>query len=426
MRFVFSRRYMVMFLIITLLPIQAPAIAAAREIQWFAGPWGPSHAAWKSGLSESLAAFEKENDVKVNVIFHPNAIDRYEKFVVAAAAGTPPDVISITELGFMPQQGLLSDLTGYVQRSQLVGFKDYPPELWPRTMIDNIVYSVPAEAIPNLSLFYHKGIFDESGLPYIPEDKVMNWDEIWQITPKLNRFDADGRLVRLGIEPLSATGGSIPACVLSFGVQFLDAYGRPMVNTPEWKAIVDNMVQPYWYYGASAVRALGGWSNRIHEGKVGMQINGPWVAKELATYGFTSEIGNSWLPQQQGIKSQNLTSWMLAIPERVKDMELSWKFVEWFCGGEGAKTRAKAEATPFVGPSSRPDPQLLRLNPSIQWFVRSISDAEVMLAVDANPLWAEAQVQWKNMVLNPVADKAKLAIQALEEFQQHLENFLDN
>jgi len=423
MLLVFLRRFMMVLFIMSLLPM--PAQTAVREIQWFAGPWGPSHAAWQSGLAESLAAFEKENNVKVHVIFHPNAIDRYEKFVVAAAAGTPPDVISITELGFMPQQGLLSDLTGDVQRSQLVGFKDYPAELWPRTMMDNIVYSVPAEAIPNLSLFYHKGLFAESGLPYIPEDKVLNWDEIWQITPKLNRFDADGRLIRLGIEPMSATGGSIHACVLSFGVPFLDASGKPMVNTPEWKAIVDNIVQPYWQYGASAVRAVHGWSNRLHEAQVAMQINGPWVAKELATLGFTGEIGNSWMPQQQGSKVQNLTSWMLAIPQGVKDMELSWQFVEWFCGGEGAKARARAEATPFVGPSSRPDPQLIRLNPSIQWFVRSISEANVMLAVDANPLWAEAQAQWRNIVLNPVIDKTKLAIQALEDFQQHLLNYLD-
>jgi ABC-type glycerol-3-phosphate transport system substrate-binding protein len=128
------------------------------------------------------------------------------------------------------------------------------------------------------------------------------------------------------------------------------------------------------------------------------------------------------MPQQQGLKSQFLNGWLLAMPAGVKDPELSWKFMEWFCGGEGAKARAKGENTPFVGPSSRPDPQLMRLNPTIEWFVQSISQAQQFLSIDNNPVWNEAMNKFRPMVMAPVIDKTKLIGPALQEFQRYLES----
>src|SRR5690606_39175984 len=131
-------------------------------------------------------------------------------------------------------------------------------------------------------------------------------------------------------------------------------------------------------------------------------------------------------PQQQGLRAQDLSAWLLAMPKGVSDPELAWKFIEWFAFGKGALARSRAEATPFVGPSSRPDPELVRLNPGIEWFVHSLSAAELFMPQDANPLWGEIASSWVTEVLNPVTEQSKFPRQALIDYQLHLESFQQN
>lgn len=156
--------------------------------------------AWDGeALNELVAKFNATHpDIQVDSVC---AVPFRDKFVLAAAGGTPPDVALAPpqDLAQFVSEGLLKkpDLS----RFELVGISAdaYVPGAWNVGIFDGELYGVPF-GIAALGVFYNPTLFEESGLPPVVPTDI---DAFMKVVDKLNvDANSDGVWDRAAIQML--------------------------------------------------------------------------------------------------------------------------------------------------------------------------------------------------------------------------------
>jgi len=319
--------------VVEVTPTAGPAkIYEGREINFMAGQ--PHQVAGRA-----LAKwFGEETGARVNVLVvpYPNMIEKATLDVTSGAGEYDLMQYWYPGLGSLVDNGVLADLTDWWD-SNADAFKvdDIVPAFKDTyTLIDGKRYGIPYDGDIHL-MFYNTTIFKKYNIAEPPK----TWDEYLDICKKITEGEAGSGTYGCGIMaskvPLILIGTFLNR-IAGFGGSFMDADGKPVVNSPENVAALEHLIaeMPYAIPDPKAVgfdEMLGPWLT----GRVGMvefwtdlgqmtdnpeqsKIPGEWSVAPMPVQG---EKGKVSAPMNAG--------WGIGMSTLVKDEEVSKAFLSF-------------------------------------------------------------------------------------------------
>ena len=233
-------------------------------------------------FQELVTKFNQRNpDIEVEALYIGQPDAQLPKILAATVSGQPPDLLWFTAqiAGKLNRLGALLTLENWLDNSPLKSQID--PVMFGSMKLEGHILSVPF-ATNNAAVFYRPSLFARAGIEDIPQ----NWSELRAVAQKLtqdtdndNRIDRYGIFLSLGkgewtvftwLPFIYSAGGSLlienqpnlinegAIAALQFGADLVED-GVAMLSSPERGYEIDEFV----------------------EGKVAMQITGPWTLAQL-------------------------------------------------------------------------------------------------------------------------------------------------
>lgn len=210
----------------------------------------------------------------------------HEMLLEAAARGEPYDGVGDANTDCLMAAGVLQPIDEWVAHSRVFRADDYLPEIWRRQFHQGRQYGVPAfESGPfRYGFQYNARLVREAGLD--PDQPPQTYDEAFAWHQALTRFDAQGRLVQLGLDPHDAMGGILhiadgfyPAA--AWGWDWYDPESRCLrLDCPEFIDQIETTGRFFKHVGPErlaafrAVPGQEGWGNAFNAGTQAMISEG--------------------------------------------------------------------------------------------------------------------------------------------------------
>src|SRR3954462_10666502 len=191
----FARRTMLIAAALAVLSMAArPAAAVDLTMYYPVAVGGPV----TKIIDDMVSRFEKDNpDIKMTAVYAGNYTDTMTKAMTAMKGGQPPQLSVLLSTDVFT----LMDENAIVPFDDLVGdkawFKEFYPAFLANGQIDGKTWSVPFQR-STIVLYWNKDAFKEAGLD--PEKAPASWDEMVEMSQKLAKKDASGKVVRWGVE----------------------------------------------------------------------------------------------------------------------------------------------------------------------------------------------------------------------------------
>ena len=232
-------------------------------------------------FQELVDRFNQErDDIEVEALYVGQPDAQLPKILAATVSGQPPDLLWYVPqiAGKLNRLGALLPLEDWLDRSPIKLQID--PAMFDSMKLNGHILSVPF-ATNNAAVFYRPSLFEEAGITKLPE----TWSELKQTAEKLTQRDRHNRPERYGIF-LSLGKGEwnvftwLPF-IYSAGGDLLTAGKPDLVNEGAIAAL---------QFGSDLVRSgvamlsppeRGYEIDEFVEGKVAMQITGPWTLAQL-------------------------------------------------------------------------------------------------------------------------------------------------
>lgn len=301
---------------ISMLVTAAPASFATSLTLWNLNTDVPTREWYQSVFK---AAFEEEFPGVTLEFSFPGTSEFYDKFLVAVAAGTSPDVVTSNNALFLVE-GLVEDLTPYISRWAQA--ESFPPSLLHVASYQGRIYGLPVTLAPR-TLVVNKRLLAESG--YDPDRPPTTWDEIGEAVPRLTRWDADRTtIVQAGLQ-LDQTEWAWQGFMYTNGVD--------VVNDDETAGFAN----------AKGVETLEFWGNLYREyAPVGVALP-PFARGDTALYPYANpavftniarsnpdalaDIAVAPLPVNRERAATLIFAAPIGISAYAKDKELAWELL---------------------------------------------------------------------------------------------------
>jgi multiple sugar transport system substrate-binding protein len=329
----------------------------------FAG-WGdPSE---KEVFTKLVKAFEDKNPtIKVDYLHIPSG-DYVGKMNTILAGGNAPDVLYVPDgdFGRWVSQDLLLPIEDFVNASGID-----TADMWDsglaRYRYDGAangqgeLYALPKDIGPTV-LYYNKDLFTKMNVPFPDSETPMTHEQLLDTAKKLTVSDK-GKTTQYGMGPIWWEG-----FVLGNGGKFLSdnkqefvGNSQEVIDALQLAADLSNVhgVVP----SSSALKDMND-GEMFKTGKLAMMITGRWMVPEFRKLGFDWDVAplptNKW-----GGTSGSIG---LAIYSKTKQVEASYKLVEFLGGPEGQKEqslmgfsipsfKSMANTDVFLQPDQKPE-----------------------------------------------------------------------
>ncbi|MEO2005952.1 MAG: extracellular solute-binding protein, partial [Candidatus Poribacteria bacterium] len=274
-----------------------------------------------------------------------------QRLMTAIAAEAPPDVINQDRFSvggwaareaFMPLDDFLAAQDpDDPARVRAEGFYD---ACWMEAAFEGKIYAIP-NSTDDRVLFYNKdlliaaGYVDDAGEAVPPR----TWAELKEYAVKLSKWDASGKLVRVGFIPNYGN-----SWLYIYGWQnngkFMSADGRTCtLDDPRIAEALAYMTDVYDAVGGRAVAESfistfqSGVLDPFLNGKVAMKINGNGEMGNIARYKPGLNFGAAPAPRPAALAGEPVTwsggfSW--AIPRGAAHPDIAWEFIRWMVSEE--------------------------------------------------------------------------------------------
>src|SRR4051794_39993795 len=268
--------------VVALLALGAVAVTAASAAGSPNAPtkltvWGGWGARELSVFKSVVAEYDKSHpNVQVNVVGGIND----NKIVAAIRAGNAPDVVSSFN---SYNVGTYCKSGGWIDLSSMMSQSGIKPQTFPAATRYYTAFDGKRCALPLLAdtygLYYNKALFKAAGISSPP--KTM--DELAADAKKLTKYNADGTIKQLGIDPLIGFYENVPErWITSFGGTWLDSSDHSILSKDaawtQWLTWQKKLVDSIGYSKLVRFQAgLGGEvsaSNAFEAGKVAMNLDG--------------------------------------------------------------------------------------------------------------------------------------------------------
>ncbi|HDS2561301.1 TPA: extracellular solute-binding protein [Klebsiella aerogenes] len=283
-----------------------------------------------SGIKDAVTDFEKQYDVKVNVLEMPYA-QQLEKLRLDGPAGMGPDVLVIPndQLGGAVVQGLLAPLNLEAKYTA-----QYTPASINAFRMDNSLYGVP-KAVETLVLIYNKDLVNK------PFSSLQEWYDFSEQQRKKNQYGLLAKFDQIYYSwgAISPMGGYI------FGKNDKGGYSTNDVglNTPGAVEAVTYLKKFYaegiFPAGTIGDNGLNAIDSLFTEKKAAAVINGPWAFQPYEAAGINYGVAPlPTLPDGKpmssflGVKGYVISTWS-------KDKAMAQKFIEFINQPQYVKTR---------------------------------------------------------------------------------------
>jgi multiple sugar transport system substrate-binding protein len=234
-------------------------------------------------FNELVAEFNRENtDIRVESLYIGQPDGQMPKILAATVSNQPPNLLwFVAQLtGQLVQLDALLPLEDWLNRSPIA--LEIDPSMFASMELDNHIYSIPF-ATNNTAMFYRPSFFQQAGIKNLPK----TWTELKIAAEKLTQdTDNDGRIDRHG---LSLSLGKGEWTVFAW-LPFIFSAGGELIDNNNLPNIVNRGTIEALEFGRDLVNnklAILSAPERGYEldnfinGKVAMQITGPWTLGQL-------------------------------------------------------------------------------------------------------------------------------------------------
>ncbi|HET7560395.1 MAG TPA: extracellular solute-binding protein [Limnochordia bacterium] len=369
-----------------IVPLAAvPAFAADKvELVVVANNWAQSVLTAMQNAADKFTAAHPN----VTVTVTPRGAG-WDSVLVAVAAGSPQDVVLTGNGGAGDQMWApFQDLSALMQRDHFRSGVFEPT--WDNFTWQGKVYAVPGvETGPRNGFVWNKEFLDAAGISVDP-DHPMNWDTFWNDADKLTVLDADGRVSRMGFDPLNGQNSRVWNVAPMFGATWYDpATGAPTLDNEK---LVDGiqMFDDHVFKKYTGFKGSTGWYDFALKHNVAVTNLGDYAPGEIGSRDPKLQFVVSWPPQNEGKRVQVDVGWGMAIPKGAKHPDLSWELIKFLATdvdfqlalyhGSGFIGAGKAFLAALAGELvTKKDAPLL-------WYVNSMNQADVLDALSGAPV----------------------------------------
>lgn len=339
-------------------------------------------------FDEVKSQFKKDTGADVNIQFVPWSA-AHDKFVAAVGGGETPDVAEVgtTWTPEFGEAGILTDLTDKVKGSSA---NDLVDSLKTAGEVGGKLYGMPWYAGVR-SVLYRTDVFDELGLK--PPTTWAEWLDVAQKV-KAGKPDMVAMPVagdnEYGVYPFVwGAGGDIAAQESGKWVSKLDS--------PEARKGIQFYTDLATRHGLSSPAAAT-WKetdllDNFVQGKLAMMISGSWTPKTIEEKGpqLKGKIGAFPIPGENGGLSPSFVGGShLAVFEKSKNADLSWKFVQMMTSGKFASEWA-TQSSFFPGLKSLLDQVTAQKDPLVAPFATQMKDGGETVPV--TPAYGKVQAK---------------------------------
>jgi len=361
----------------------APGMTAAEKVELTLGGWfGPAD---NTVLQPLLRIFEAENPGVTVKVLTGYQID---KMLVALAGGSAPDLFTAhggwySDLARQNALLPLDNLMATIGMSE----KEFAPGYDQLGIVDGKRYAIPfLEAAPNYALVFNNTLFAEAGLPAFSPNAVPDWSTVGNYHRKLTVKSQDGKVTRLGYNPMENPQLNYYSFESFFDAPVYDQVGRPTLNTPEminaFETTFTNFIEPI---GAEVY-----WPSRsfaFEKRQVAMHtLGGLLLGNRLANSLPGDEIGATWIPHIKGQKVQRLRGWALTISAQTKHPVEAMRLVAFLTVDPRVLSTVWEERGRFGVGLAFLQSKVRTATPLESWFIQTLFNADRLFIEDMTPM----------------------------------------
>lgn len=365
-----------------------------------------------------------------------------EDTMTAVAGGTAPDVYHRYIGGFseLMARGVMLPLDDLIASAS-----DFDPDIYLGTQWDNgkwdgVTYGIPVlegGAMPALG--WHKHLIDEAGGD--PEAGPGSWQEMLELSMKINTYDDAGNLTQAGYDPGDAYGFTVIAWPVLFDANYITEDKRTFTfDTQAWVDGLETLTQFLTDAGVGKMQVFsqewGYWtgygSSGFGNAKRAMITNGNWMPGALMrAEGETgldpATVGYGFHPNlNEGLKAVDFgTGHTLFMPRTTKVAEAGLKFMIHMTSVEVGLIEFEIRHAAMW---SKPLLDAIDLSsvPGLQWFFDAPLEADRLWSPNEflTPVQSQVENLWSR-ALEETAVGAKSAADALADINRELQLSLD-
>jgi multiple sugar transport system substrate-binding protein len=383
---------------------------------------------WEKQVQKIVDAFNKsQNEYEVVPVSIPGG-GSDAKFILGAVGGDPPDLMSMSSspVANMAANGFLTKLETLMTPDERTRFfKDSYPAIRDIGMYKGSCYGVTIGA-DLMALYVNVKQLREAG--YDPDKFPKTLEELEEMGLKLNRFDKNGQLKRLGL--LIQDVGYFSTYF--GGGFFVHPDGRVELNTPQNLRALQNIVDyrkkigfenvVRFQAGLNDIEGAASWA--FMHGDLTITYNGQWRVEELRKFKPDLEYRVYPIPPPKaggtplgGLVGGNY----MIVPVSAKEKHGAWEFLKFWTGLDNPDRAAEfynmggwLPYSPAVA-NSPTFQRWLKKNPQFQAFL------DILASPNCKPPPSIANLSFLRDLINRAEDQALLGVmtpkQALEELE---------
>jgi multiple sugar transport system substrate-binding protein len=299
------------------------------------------------GVRAAIEVFQEETP-NIAVTWLHTSDDIYaEKFLANIAANTPPDTAFIGSDNYRTyiRDGLLLDITDYLELDPLLGAEDYfiQPQEAERSTVDDRWYGIGSCWVAP-HIYYNADMFEAEGIdpPTNDPDEAWTWDHFVEtaraftkdangVHPGENGFDVEN-VDSWGVHWNYPNGTVLASAVNINGANWIDSETLMLdIDGPAGIQAVQNLADLWLVHQvmpkSSAFEGLGMTNTQMLEtGKLAMAIEGSWALDWMKNMNAT--LGTAVLPMMSQVATNmqaHLHSGLSASP----NPDAAWAWVRF-------------------------------------------------------------------------------------------------
>jgi ABC-type sugar transport system, periplasmic component len=261
-------------------------------------------------------------------------------------------------IGDLAASGAIQDLTDWIEaEAEAIGVDDFIPSIYdPYTLVDGRRYGLPFDGDTHV-LFYNKEILARSGITEPPRTWDEYLEQVRTITAEQSADGVYGAAIFGQKSPL-ILGAAFANRLAGFGGAFVDAEGRPTINSPEAVAAAQSLVDVVEHaFPTPAETDFGVGNGAWYDARVGFIEN--WtdlgVGSEINP---DSQVAGTWgvvtLPvggEQTTPRASLVAGFTWVVAANTKKTELAKEFIRFASSSEVNSALLVAEPQTGIDPN---------------------------------------------------------------------------
>lgn len=299
--------------------------------------WHMWTAEWKTVVDRIVTRFNESQDEYEVVALSVPASSADSKFLLAVVGGDPPDVMAEWNpvIPTWAESGMLTPLSELMSADEAAAFeREAYPAAKKIGQYRGKLYGL-AVGINLWAAYYRTDALTDAGLD--PAHFPSSLEELVRWGAKLDQFDAQGNLTRIGFLP-----SSLPQYAPLFGGGFYDwQKGVLTLDTEPNRRALSFLVENRKRLGLDRVMRFDSSQNAgsgiewpFMTGAYAITVDGQWRVEQLARYAPELHYGVAAIPPPQGGKlNAGWTSGnFMVVPRGAKQARGAWQFMKFWSG----------------------------------------------------------------------------------------------